>query len=266
MLSGVPAPTDRVALILGGTAEGRALAAAAVAVGRPVVSSLAGRVSRPALPVGPVRIGGFGGPAGLADYLTGARIGAVVDATHPFAATMSANAVLACTAVGIPLLRLARPGWAGRPDAGSWLWADSTTAAATVTRQTGRRPFLTTGRQTLQDFAALADRPTLVRVVEPPDLPLPGSWQVIQDRGPYAVAGELALMHAHGIDVVVTKDSGGAYTSAKLDAAGALDIPVVVVRRPAPDARVPAVDSVAAALDWLRSPGAGDGRGGPASG
>lgn len=247
-------------LILGGTAEGRALAAAAVAAGHPVVSSLAGRVSRPALPVGAVRIGGFGGPDGLAEFLTGAGIGAVVDATHPFAAAMSANAAIACTAVGIPLLRLARPGWSGRPDAGSWLWVDSTVAAAATTRQTGQRPFLTTGRQTLPDFAALADRSTLVRVVEPPELALPERWRVILDRGPYAVAGERALMHADAIDVVVTKDSGGSYTSAKLDAAAELGIPVVVVRRPAPDARVPTVDTVAAALEWLRSPG------GPASG
>ena len=239
-------------LVLGGTAEGRALAAAAGELGYAVVSSLAGRVSRPALPVGAVRIGGFGGPAGLADYLTGHHIPAVIDATHPFAATMSASAAVACAAVDIPLLRLARPGWSSRPDTASWQWVDSTVAAAELAGRIGQRPFLTTGRQTLPDFALLADRPTLVRVVEPPEVDLPQLWRLVLDRGPYAIAGELALMRSHQVDLVVTKDSGGSYTSAKLDAAAALHIPVVVVRRPMPDPRVSTVDSVAAALDWLR--------------
>lgn len=246
-------PTDRPTLILGGTAEGRALAAAATAAGYGVVSSLAGRVSRPALPVGPVRIGGFGGSDGLADYLTGAGVRAVIDATHPFAATMSDNAFSGCSAVGVPLLRLARPGWSGRADADSWVWVNSTAAAAEAARLAGQRAFLTTGRQTLADFAGLADRRTLVRVVEPPADALPDPWQVILDRGPYQLAGELALIRTHHVDVLVTKDSGGSYTSAKLDAAAQLQIPVVVVRRPPPAARVPAVESVAAALDWLAS-------------
>jgi precorrin-6A/cobalt-precorrin-6A reductase len=248
--------TDGSILILGGTAEGRALAVAATAARYPIVSSLAGRVSRPALPVGSVRIGGFGGPDGLAAYLTSARISAVVDATHPFAARMSANAVAACTAVGVPLLRLARPGWAGRADADWWRWVDSTAAAAVATRETGQRAFLTTGRQTLPEFAGLTDRSTLVRVVEPPDIPLPDRWQVMLDRGPYVLAGELTLMRAFEVDVLVTKDSGGSYTSAKLDAAAELHIPVVVVRRPSPPAGVATVDSVAGALEWLHSVGA----------
>lgn len=242
---------DGSVLILGGTAEGRALAAAAVGAGYPIVSSLAGRVARPALPVGPVRIGGFGGSAGLAAYLVDCRVRAVVDATHPFAATMSASAAQACRAVGVPLLRLARPGWSTRPDAGSWQWADSTVAAAGSAGRIGQRAFLTTGRQTLPDFAALADRPTLVRVVEPPEAPLPQRWHLVLDRGPYTLAGELELMTARQVDVLVTKDSGGAYTCAKLDAAAQLHIPVVVVRRPAPDAEVPAVTSVAGAVAWL---------------
>lgn len=247
-----PDPPGKCALILGGTAEARALAAAAIRAGLSVVSSLAGRVSRPALPVGPVRIGGFGGAAGLAGYLRDERIRAVVDATHPFAATMSASAATACGATGVPLLRLARPGWSTRDDAGRWRWVSTTAAAGEVAAQLGRRTFLTTGRQTLDDFIPLADRFVLVRVVEPPTAPLPPAWELIQDRGPYSLAGELDLMESRAIDVLVTKDSGGAYTSAKLDAAATLGLAVVVVRRPAVDERVPAVASAVQALEWLR--------------
>jgi len=245
-------PAGETALILGGTAEARALATAANRAGLSVVSSLAGRVSRPALPTGPVRVGGFGGAAGLAGYLRDERIRAVVDATHPFAATMSASAATACTATGVPLLRLARPGWSARADAACWNWVTSTAAAGEVAAQLGGRPFLTTGRQTLGDFVPLSERFVLVRVVELPTTPLPPAWELIRDRGPYSLAGELDLMRSRAIEVLVTKDSGGAYTSAKLDAAAALGVAVVVVRRPAGDAAVPAVASAAQALEWLR--------------
>ncbi|MET3803812.1 precorrin-6x reductase [Nakamurella sp. UYEF19] len=110
-------PEPRSVLILGGTAEGRALAVACTAVGIQVLSSLAGRMSNPALPVGAVRIGGFGGVVGLTAYLREQPITAVVDATHPFAATISASAASACSATSLPLLRLARPGWSDRPGA-----------------------------------------------------------------------------------------------------------------------------------------------------
>lgn len=250
-------------LILGGTSEGRALAAAAVGVGVPVVSSLAGRVSRPALPVGQVRIGGFGGAVGLQQFLTTHRIRAVVDATHPFAATMTSSAAVACAATGIPLLRLARPGWAGLAGAADWNWVDSIAAAAAATDRLGRRPFLTTGRQTLEQFRVLADRFVLVRVVEPPDSALPVRWELIRDRGPYSLTAELSLMRSNSIDVLVTKDSGGDYTSAKLNAASRLGIPVVVVRRPAVPEGVQSVESVPAALAWLSAfgpPGSEPGR------
>jgi precorrin-6A/cobalt-precorrin-6A reductase len=237
-------------LILGGTAEARDLARLAVGAGLPVVSSLAGRVSNPALPVGPVRIGGFGGPVGLADFLAEHRICSVVDATHPFAATISSSAVTACRSVGVPLLRLARPGWSGRPDAPGWAWVDSVAAAGGRARTLGRRAFLTTGRQTVAEYAPMADRYALVRMVEPPAAPLSPAWELILDRGPYTVPGELDLMRSRRIDVLVTKDSGGAYTSAKLDAAAALGVPVVIVRRPAVDG-VDSVDAAEAALSWL---------------
>lgn len=247
-----PNPPPGAVLVLGGTAEARALAAAATAAEARIVSSLAGRVSRPALPVGPVRIGGFGGVAGLTDYLITHRIAAVVDATHPFAATMSASAASACATLGLPLLRLARAGWSGRLDAGGWHWTGSPREAAGVAAALGSRVFLTTGRQTLGDFQPLEHRYALVRVVETPLQALPARWELVRDRGPYFLAGELDLMSARAVDVLVTKDSGGAYTSAKLDAAGRLGVPVVVVRRPPEVPGVQAVASAAEAAVWLR--------------
>ncbi len=201
-------PASGFVLILGGTAEARALALAATSARVPVVSSLAGRVSNPALPVGPVRIGGFGGVAGLVDYLTAHRVTAVVDATHPFAATISASAVNACGAAGFPLLRLARPGWSGRQDASTWHWVDSVEAAGLLAMELGHRAFLTTGRQTLAAYGPMTGRYALVRVVEPPTEPLSACWELITDRGPYRLDRELSLLREHRIDVLVTKDFG----------------------------------------------------------
>jgi precorrin-6A/cobalt-precorrin-6A reductase len=238
-------------LILGGTAEARRLAAALHADGVPVVSSLAGRVSRPALPLGPVRTGGFGGVEGLADYLRASRVRMVVDATHPFAARISANAAAAARLTGVPLLRLQRPGWREHPDATRWDWVPDA-AAARAAAEASRRPFLTTGRQSLPDFLPWSDRAVLARVVDPPQLPLPERWTLLLARGPYEVAGERALMAGHGVDALLTKDSGGDLTSAKLDAAAALGVPVVVIERPPPPPGVPLVTTVAESLRVVR--------------
>ena len=241
-------------LVLGGTAEARALADALTqaAPGLRVVSSLAGRVARPRLPAGEVRIGGFGGPEGLEAALAEHEVAAVVDATHPFAETISASAVAACERRGVPLLRLEREGW--RPRAGDrWRWvADIDEASRTFEHEA--RVLLTTGRQGLAAFAHRDDAWFLIRCVDPPDTALPPRHELLLDRGPYTLAGELALIDAHAIDVVVTKDSGGTHTQAKLDAARERRLPVVIVRRP-PRADVPTLTSVDGALRWARHHG-----------
>ncbi|WP_182358122.1 cobalt-precorrin-6A reductase [Tomitella gaofuii] len=246
-------------LVLGGTGEARALAERLDGAGVPFVSSLAGRVSRPRLPVGPVRIGGFGGTDGLASYLCEEQITAVVDATHPFAAGISAHAADACARAGLPLLRLQRPGWSDEPGAHRWTWVDGHDAAAAAAVEAavrGGTVFLTTGRQTLDRFVGpLASCPTLVRVVEPLGIAAPDEWTVLESRGPYDLAAERALMHEHGIRVLVTKDSGGVMTRAKLDAADELKVDVIVVRRPPAPAGVRTVPDAEAAARWAAEMG-----------
>ena len=235
-------------LVLGGTGEARRLAAALLAEGVDVLSSLAGRVAEPVLPEGPVRVGGFGGAAGLADWLAEHRPRAVVDATHPFAAQITGSAAAAAGQHGTPLLRLQRPGWTPQPG-DDWRFVDSLAEAAAAVAGC-RSVFLTTGRQGVRAFAALPGR-VLVRSVDPPDEPLPVGATLLLDRGPFSLDDELALMRGHAVDVVVTKDSGGHMTEAKLVAARELGIPVVLVRRPPLPAGVVTVGTVAEALAWL---------------
>jgi precorrin-6A/cobalt-precorrin-6A reductase len=238
-------------LILGGTAEARALAAALHADGLAITSSLAGRVANPRLPAGEVRVGGFGGPDGLARWLTEHEVAAIVDATHPFAERISESAAQAARTAAVPLLRLARPGWREGPG-DRWHWVADLPAAAAAVAGLGERVLLTTGRQGLAAFAAVESAWFLVRCVDAPQPPLPPRHELLLDRGPYTLEGELALIERHAIDLVVTKDSGGAHTRAKLDAARARGLPVIVVRRPArPD--VPFVETVAGAVRWARA-------------
>jgi precorrin-6A/cobalt-precorrin-6A reductase len=238
-------------LVLGGTGEARRLAAALVAAGVDVLSSLAGRVAEPVLPEGPVRVGGFGGADGLAAWLGEHRPRAVVDATHPFAAQITASAATAAAAHGTALLRLQRPGWVPQPG-DTWRFVDSLTEAAQAVAGY-RSVFLTTGRQGVRAFAELPGR-VLVRSVDPPDEPLPAGATLLLDRGPFSLADELTLLREHAVDVVVTKDSGGHMTEAKLIAARELGLPVVLVRRPALPAGVPVVATVEDALAWLKDP------------
>ncbi|WP_036332877.1 cobalt-precorrin-6A reductase [Modestobacter caceresii] len=235
-------------LVLGGTGEARRLAAELVAAGVDVLSSLAGRVADPVLPAGEVRIGGFGGADGLAAWLAEHRPRAVVDATHPFAAQITAAAATAAAAQGTPLLRLQRPGWTPQPG-DTWRHVDSLAAAAEAVAGY-RSVFLTTGRQGVGAFAALPGR-VLVRSVDPPDEPLPAGATLLLDRGPFSVADELALLREHAVEVVVTKDSGGHMTEAKLIAARELRVPVVLVRRPSLPDGVVLVSTVEDALAWL---------------
>jgi len=243
-------------LVLGGTGEARDLAGRLVERGDAVVSSLAGRVSAPALPVGEVRTGGFGGVDGLADHLVAHGYDVVVDATHPFAAQITGNAVAACGRVGVPLVRLQRPGWSRHPLAGAFTWVDDVEAARVAAEALGVRPFLTTGRQQLETFAAWDDRYVLARVVDPPDWDVPSSWEVLRARGPYPYAAERELLESRGVDVLLTKDSGGALTEAKLGAAHDLGVPVVVVRRPPVPDGVDVVESVGEALGPIGAMGA----------
>lgn len=234
-------------LLLGGTGEARALAKE-LHPRVDVVSSLAGRVPDPALPVGPVRIGGFGGVDGLRRWLQAERIDAVVDATHPFAATMTAHAAGACTDLRIPHLILARPEW----DPGTAIVVDSDVdAAETVARQRYSRVFLTTGRSGVRAFAG-SDAWFLIRAVTDPDASaLPRHHRVLLSRGPYGYKDELALLRDHRIDALVTKNSGGDMTRAKLDAAAALDVAVVMVARPPLPVGVLTVGTVAEAAEWV---------------
>jgi precorrin-6A/cobalt-precorrin-6A reductase len=239
-------------LILGGTTEASALAArlAARSDFRPLLS-LAGRTSDPRLVPIPTRIGGFGGVAGLAGFLRDESIEAVIDATHPFAAVMSHNAAEACAQTQVPLLALRRPAWARR-EGDRWTEVASMEEAAQVLGVASRRVFLTVGRLELAAFTAAPHHTYLVRSIEPIGdvLPVPNVI-AIQDRAPFDEAAERTLMMRERIDVVVTKNSGGAATYPKIAAARSLGLPVIVVARPDKPTGVEEVSNAEAALDWL---------------
>jgi precorrin-6A/cobalt-precorrin-6A reductase len=237
-------------LVLGGTAEARSLAQALDDGGLDVITSLAGRVSNPRLPLGQVRIGGFGGPEALGRWLSDNGVTCVIDATHPFAARISASAAHACAIASVPLLRLERPAWSPRPG-DRWTRVTDLESAAALTAG-NHRAFLTTGRQGLEAFATVANSWFLIRCVDPPEPPLPPHYELLLDRGPYTLEGELELIDRHRIDLIVTKDSGGAMTEAKLDAARERGLPVVVVERPSrPD--VETVETVREAISWVHT-------------
>ncbi|WP_300613851.1 cobalt-precorrin-6A reductase [Trebonia sp.] len=236
-------------LILGGTGEARELAALLVAQGADVLSSLAGRVRAPRLPDGPVRVGGFGGAGGLAAFLREEGITHLIDATHPFAGGISANAALAAADAGVPRLVLRRPAWPADP---SWqLAADMAEAVAAVRAWPGDGVFLTTGRRDLAAFAADDAHRFLVRTVDPPEGAVPPRMTLILDRGPYTVRGESALLREHRIGLLVSKNSGGPMTAAKLRAAADLGVQVVMVRRPPPPPGSAVAATVAEALRWI---------------
>ncbi|MGV0849993.1 cobalt-precorrin-6A reductase [Mycolicibacterium phlei] len=234
-------------LLLGGTSEARALAAR-LHPQVDVLSSLAGRVPDPALPVGEVRIGGFGGVDGFRRWLRENPVDAVVDATHPFASTMTATAARVCAELGVAHLVLARPAW---PHGDAIVVASDTEAAKTVAERGFQRVFLTTGRSGAAAFADV-DAWFLIRAVTPPEeQELPTRHTILLSRGPYRYEDELALLREHHIDALVTKNSGGAMTRGKIDAAADLGVAVVMVDRPPLPAGVTTVGSVDEAVKWV---------------
>ena len=238
-------------LVLGGTGEARELASVlATLPDVSVVSSLAGRVTTPRLPRGEVRVGGFGGADGLTHWLRDNAVAAVIDATHPFAARITTSAAHAAAHAHVPLLVLRRPAWVVA-DADDWHVVADLGGAAGLTATLGRRAFLTIGRQEVAAFSAVEDVWFLIRAIEAPGEPLPRHRQVLLSRGPFTVPGEVDLLRHHRIDVVVTKNSGGPATVAKLTAARRLGVPVIMVERPPLPAGVATAGTVDEAVSWL---------------
>lgn len=239
-------------LVLAGSSEASLLAARLSMNERvTVISSFAGRVKDLSRPPGLVRVGGFGGAAGLARWLRDERIAAVIDATHPFTAHMPAHALEACDASGVPRLRILRPEWKPEPD-DQWLSVPDLESAATmITTIHARRVFLTSGRQHLAPFAGREEVNFLVRTIEAPDTMPLAHATVLLDRGPFDLAAERALFATHDIDCLVTKNSGGAAAGAKLVVARERGIPVIMVTRP-PHVG-PTVNTVEDALGWCES-------------
>jgi precorrin-6A/cobalt-precorrin-6A reductase len=237
-------------LILGGTTEASALARhIAGPTDFDPILSLAGRTQNPVTPPIPFRTGGFGGVAGLEAYLTEAKIDAVIDATHPFAAQMSAHAVEACKDLSLPIAIFTRAAWRAVPG-DRWVQATDMTTAVAALGDIPRRVFLTVGGLQLAAFAAAPRHHYLVRTIDPPDLAALRNHRLILARGPFAVEDEIALMRDAGIDVLVTKNSGGKATAAKLAAARALGIEVIMVERPKSE-DVPAFEKLDAVMGWI---------------
>jgi precorrin-6A/cobalt-precorrin-6A reductase len=239
-------------LILGGTAEARALAEAlAQRSAFAVTVSLAGRTVEPLPQAAPVRSGGFGGAEGLARYLRDERIDVLIDATHPYAAAISANAARATDSAGVKLLALRRPPW--KKVAGDdWIDVESVEEAVRALGNTPQRVFLALGRNELQPLAAAPQHSYLIRSVDPvePPLAVPDATYITA-RGPFGESEDRALLARHNIEVLVAKNSGGKATYGKIEAARALRLPVIMLRRPAlPEvASVATVDEVLALLD-----------------
>lgn len=239
-------------LILGGTGEAAKLAAKAAQIDEiEVITSLAGRTQKPIFPLGTVRVGGFGGEVGLIKYIQEQKIDFLIDATHPFAAQISLNAAAATAQSRLPHLILVRPAWQ-QMVGDNWIEVASNEAAAKMLPKTAQRVFLTIGRQELAAFAYLKSLWFLMRMIEPPTAEaLVPKGRLLLEKGPFSLEQERQLLKEYQIDTIVSKNSGGDATVAKITAARELKIPVVMVQRPAiPD--VEQVADVAGAIDWLQ--------------
>ncbi len=224
-------------LILGGTTEAAALARCMAEAGINGTVSMAGRVKTPAAQALPLRVGGFGGVAGLVAYLRDNDVSHVVDATHPFAAQMSTHAVEACAETGVSLLALTRAPWLAQPG-DRWQHVPDIAGAVAVLDRLATRVFLAVGRMHLADFAVNSQHFHLLRLVDVPEgPPVFPDQHVIVDRGPFTVAGDLGLLRDHRIELVVSKNAGGTGAQAKIAAARQLDLPVLMIDRPVLPAR-----------------------------
>src|ERR1700760_3029406 len=237
-------------LILGGTTEARELAAALS--GRPFATtvSLAGRTAAPAAQGAPVRVGGFGGAEGLAEYLCANQVDFLIDATHPYAQTISSNAAIAAAKTSTPILGLRRPPWQAG-DGDFWVDVAGPEGAVRALGRSPRRVFLAVGRQELSPFCNAPHHHYFIRSVDPVDPPLdvPNASYILA-RGPFTEAGDHALLSSNSINAMVAKNSGGTATHSKIAAARTLGIPVFMFKRP-PVPDYPAVATVAEAVDWL---------------
>lgn len=237
------------ALILGGTSDAGLLATAIADARIDAVYSYGGRTRAPADQPLPTRIGGFGGVSGLADYIRREGITHVIDATHPFAAEMSRNAVEACAITGTALIALERAPWARAPS-DSWIEANDVGAAAAALPEAPARVFLAIGRQHIAPFAQKPQHAYTLRFVDPPEAALPFAAHVIVSRGPFTLDGELDMMRTRGINWIVARNSGGDGARAKIDAARILGLPVVMISRPQLSERL-RVESVTEVMQWL---------------
>lgn len=248
-------------LVLGGTTEASALAT--LLAGDPCFDatlSLAGRTSSPRPQPLATRVGGFGGVEGLAQWLRDEKAGAVIDATHPYAAQMSANAVAACAQAGLPLGSIVRPAWHRQED-DSWRVVPTAEAAALALGKTPLRVFLSLGRQDLHAFAASPQHRYVARTIEMPEqAALPPNLKILQARGPFDRDSEARLLAKEEIDIIVSKNSGGTATYAKIEAARELDLPVIMIARPdKPVGHV--LGSPEEAITWLHGCAPGSRRG-----
>ncbi len=238
-------------LILGGTTDAYALAAQAIKIPHlEIITSLAGRTRQPVMPTGNFRIGGFGGEAGLIEYLRQMEIDVLIDATHPFAAQISENAANSANKIGIPYLMLVRPAWE-QVEGDNWLEVESIETAATSLGNQAERVFLTVGRQELAAFAHLHHIWFLMRMIDPPtDDAIVPQGEILCDRGPFSLDNEREILRKYNIQTIVSKNSGGNATYPKIIAARELGIKVVMVKRPKmpPGEKVASVNSAIAIL------------------
>lgn len=237
------------ALILGGIADASLLAAEIARAGIDAVYSYGGRTRTPADQPLPTRIGGFGGASGLADYIRREGITHVIDATHPFAAEMSRNAVEACAQTGTALIALERAPWSKAPG-DIWIEVGNVNAAVAALPDAAAHVFLAIGRQHIAPFAARPQHDYTLRFVDPPEAPLPFAADVIVSRGPFTLDGELDMMRMRGIAWLVARNSGGDGARAKIDAARMLGLPVIMISRPQLPERL-RVESVTEVMQWL---------------